>query len=380
LIEINPPLCLLKDYGSTNGTRVNGVRVAGQIRLRDGDTIAAGTSVFMVHVEGTREQLAAIRCLVCRAPAPDDIPLAVEPEDPSVTWLCPQCVERKRNFPSPPEGYWIEERIGGGGMGEVYKARVLATGQYVAIKMMIPSAARGPRAEEYFRREMKVLEQLKHRHIVEFYGMDDDLGQYQLIMEYVEGENAQQWLERHEGRAPVDQVIQLGLQLLSALSYAHGKGFVHRDIKPSNLLVTETKRGPFAKLSDFGLAKNFRDDAGFTGLTHQGDVGGSIGFISPDHIRDFRIVKETADIYSTGATLYYMLTGQYPYLDFDPNRSDAYAMILEHPTVPLRVHRPDAPEELERVLRKSLEKQSRDRWRSAAAMAEALRSLTVKAD
>ena len=132
------------------------------------------------------------------------------------------------------------------------------------------------------------------------------------------------------------------------------------------------RSGPTVKLSDFGLAKSFRDNAGFAGLTHQGDIGGSGGFISPDHIRDFREAKEPADIYSAGATLYYLMTGQYPFFDFDPNRADAYTMILEHPAVPLRAHRPDLPEAFDRVLRKALEKQPSARWKSAAAMAAAL--------
>ncbi|HEV3162844.1 MAG TPA: serine/threonine-protein kinase, partial [Isosphaeraceae bacterium] len=165
---------------------------------------------------------------------------------------------------------------------------------------------------------------------------------------------------------------RIGVQLLSALEHAHEKGYVHRDIKPSNLLVMGPPNRPKLKLSDFGLAKSFRDNAGFAGLTHQGDVGGSVGFLSPDHIRDFREVKEPADIYSTGATLYYLLTGTFPFLDFDPNRGDAYTMILEHPSVPLRAHRPDAPEGFDAILRKALEKQARERWKSASAMAKAL--------
>lgn len=371
-IEFNPPLCLLKDPGSTNGTRVNGHRV-DEIRLRDGDVISAGKSTFVIRVDGSRELQPAIRCLVCQVAPPDDIAVAAEADDDTITWVCERCAAQSMRYPTPPDGYWIESRIGGGGMGEVFKGRNLKTQRPVAMKMMIPTSAVGERAKSYFDREMKVLEQLRHPHIVECYEVFRKFGQYILVMEYVDGPNAHEWLMRHQGNAPIGEVVQIGLQLLSALEYAHGKGFVHRDIKPSNLLIAGPPGQPDVKLSDFGLAKNFRDDAGFTGLTHQGDIGGSVGFLSPDHIRDFREVKEGADIYSAGATLYYLLTGQYPFLDFDPQRTNAYIMILEHPTVPLRVHRPDAPEGLDRVLRKSLEKQPRDRWRSAAAMAEALR-------
>ena len=171
----------------------------------------------------------------------------------------------------------------------------------------------------------------------------------------------------------MNSAARIGVQLLAALEHAHAKGYVHRDIKPSNLLITGPVAKPTVKLSDFGLAKSFRDDAGFAGLTHQGDIGGSGGFISPDHIRDFRAAQEPADLYSAGATLYYLFTNQYPFYNFNPNRADAYTMILEHPAVPVRAHRPDLPEGLDKVLRKALEKQPRERWKSAAAMAKALR-------
>ncbi len=162
-------------------------------------------------------------------------------------------------------------------------------------------------------------------------------------MEYVDGKNALAWVGALAEPLPLTSAASLGVQLLSALDHAHQKGYVHRDIKPSNLLVQGQAHHPKMKLSDFGLAKSFRDNAGFAGLTHQGDIGGSSGFISPDHIRDFREAKEPADLYSAGATLYYLMTGQYPFFGFNPNRADAYTMILEHPPVPLRAHRPDVP-------------------------------------
>jgi serine/threonine-protein kinase len=372
LIEFNPPACFMRDLGSTNGTKVNGLRVEST-RLRDGDVISAGESSFVIRVDETLQEFPAIRCMGCGVRAPRDIAMAAQPDDGPLDWLCEACIEHRRRFPQPPPGYWIEGRIGGGGMGEVFMGRHLATNRLVAIKMMIPTVAASDRAKAYFRRELEVLKNLRHPNIVAYHGMVELEGQFQLIMEYVDGKSAREWTEALPGPLPVSAAARIGVQLLSALQHAHEKGYVHRDIKPSNLLVMGPPPRPRVKLSDFGLAKSFRDNAGFAGITHQGDVGGSVGFLSPDHIRDFREVKEPADIYSAGATLYYLMSGRYPFLDFDPNRADAYTMILEHPTVPLRAHRPDVPDAFDSILRKALEKQPRERWKSADAMAKMLR-------
>jgi serine/threonine-protein kinase len=371
LIEINPPNCYLKDMGSTNGTRVNGVKVA-ETRLHDGDRISAGKCGFQIQVSNTRDALPRVHCRACGREATSDVSIAARPGDRAIDWFCMPCREHRRTLPHVAPGYWIERRLGGGGMGEVYLARELATGRLVAIKMMIPTISTGEIAKLRFRREMDVLKNLRHPNIVTFYDMYEEDGQYQLVMEYVPGKDARAWLAAQPAPLSVGMTAWIGVQLLSALEHAHGRGYVHRDIRPSNLLVTGPEARPVIKLSDFGLAKRL-DEAGFTGLTHQGDIGGSVGFISPDHIRDFRGAREPADLYSAGATLYYLISGQYPFLDFNPNRANAYAIILEHPSVPLRVHRPDVPEGFERVLRKALEKQPRDRWKSASAMADALR-------
>jgi len=373
LIEFNPPVCFLRDLGSTNGTKVNANRVDA-VRLRDGDEISAGESAFVVRVEETSwDGRPKIHCLGCGMIAPHDLAVSARPDEDDISWLCDDCVAHRRSYPTTDPEYLIEKRIGGGGMGEVYLARHLPSNQPFAIKMMIPSIAASDRAKLRFERELDVLKNLRHPNIVSFHTMFDLDGQFQLVMEYVVGKDAHEWAKALAEPLTAPAAARIGVQLLMALNHAHSRGYVHRDIKPSNLLVTGPASRPAVKLSDFGLAKSFRDNAGFAGLTHQGDIGGSGGFISPDNIRDFRDAKEPADIYSAGATLYYLLTNQYPFYNFNPNRADAYTMILEHPAVPLRAHRPDLPEALEKVLLKALEKQPRDRWKSAAAMAAALK-------
>lgn len=407
-IESHPSSCQLTDLGSTNGTKINGLRVEREL-LRDGDLIAAGDSCFEVRFTEPdspgRSVLTCAGCGVRLEPefhpfwqAPTQTDVAVIPVSPRATsraaetgtWLCENCEARRKEFPETHPDYLIEEQIGEGGMGAVYRARQISKNRPVAIKMMrahnpVEEAKNtaGNKALNYFKREIEVLKDLLspngkcHPNIVAFYEIFEIDGQFHLVMEYVDGKNALEWIRSIGQPLPVATAAHIGRQLLSALDYAHSKGYVHRDVKPSNLLVMGPVHRPRVKLSDFGLAKSFSDTNVFTSLTRQGDVGGSIGFLSPDHIRQFSDVKEPADIYSAGATLYYLLTNRYPYLGFDPHRPDSYEIILEHPPVPLRAYRPDAPETLERILNKALQKQPRDRWKSARQMGEALRLFTA---
>lgn len=401
-VALNPPHCVLVDLNSTNGTKVNGLRVESA-PLRSNDVIMAGDSTFVVRFQETRAgETADARCPGCGSCFVID---GAEPADP----LCADCAARRKKFPRTDPAYLIERMIGDGGMGEVYLAKHLTTHRPVAIKMMPTTRGASERGRSYFRREMQVLKDLLmpsgdcHPNIVAFYEVLVVDRECQLIMEYVAGKNALEWLgslstvegptERsdtvvvrpsQEGDnaapvLPVASALRIGWQLLSALAYAHDKGYVHRDVKPSNILVMGPAHRPKVKLSDFGLAKSFRENSEFDALTGQGVIGGSVGFVSPDHIRDFRNLKAAADIYCAAVTLYYLLTMKFPYLGFNPQDAEAYTMILEHPPVPLRVYRPDAPEGLERLLRKALEKHPQARWASASQMAQAIRNLVPRA-
>jgi len=383
-VESQPPLCHIVDLGSTNGTKVNGLRVE-RVVLREGDVITAGDSAFSVHYsDGAYDGDPLVTCAGCGARVPVETSEnlgSVDDADPDLLkcWLCQECQVRKLKFPKTGPDYLIDEWIGGGGMGEVFRARQLSRNRPVAIKMISSSSQLGNKARGYFRREIEVLRDLLmpggegHPTIVAFYELFEVDAQFQLVMEYVDGKNALEWIKGLDRPLPIPSAALIGRRLLSALDYAHSKGYVHRDVKPSNLLIMGPAHRPRLKLTDFGLAKSFADHHGVATLTGLGDIGGSVGFISPDHILDFRQAREPADIYGAATTLFYLLTNRYPYLGFDPRDPASYQAIIENPAVPLRAFRPEAPEGFERILLKAMQKQPAKRWKSAAAMAEALR-------
>jgi serine/threonine-protein kinase len=384
-VESQPPLCHVVDLGSTNGTKVNGLRIERAV-LREGDVITAGDSAFSVHYsDGTNDGEPLVTCAGCGARVPvetsENLGAVDENVDPELLkfWLCKECQARKLKFPKTGADYLIDEWIGGGGMGEVFRARQLSRNRLVAIKMIGSSSRLGDKARAYFRREIEVLRDLLmpsgecHPTIVAFYELIEIDSQFQLVMEYVDGKNALEWIQGLGRPLPISSGAQIGRHLLSALDHAHSKGYVHRDVKPSNLLIMGPAHRPRVKLTDFGLAKSFAEHEGFATMTRFGDIGGSVGFISPDHILNFREAREPADIYCAASTLFYLLTNRYPYLGFDPRDPASYQFILQNPPVPIRAFRPEAPEGFERVLQKALQKQPAKRWKSAQAMADALR-------
>jgi serine/threonine-protein kinase len=340
MVEVNPPHCRLLDMDSRNGTCVNGARV-GTTDLKDGDQIRAGRTILRVTIEGGA---------AARAPLPETLPAtpAVAPQIP---------------------GYDILEQLGRGGMGVVYKARRREDGTLVALKTITPSVKGTRREIDYFLREAQILRQLDHPNIVAFHEIGEADGRLYFAMEYVPGTDAARLLEE-VGPLPVGRAVRMVCQLLQALDYAHAKGFVHRDIKPANVLLEQGGGRDLVKLADFGLARVYQASK-LSGLTMTGDVGGTVAFMAPEQITNFRDAQPPADQYSAAATLYKLLTGRDVY-DLPRAVQKALLVIIQEEAVPVQAHRPEVPEGLAAVIHRALAKDPQARFADARELHRAL--------
>jgi eukaryotic-like serine/threonine-protein kinase len=212
---------------------------------------------------------------------------------------------------------------------------------------------------------------LKHPNIVEFLESGITRGQFWFAMEYVAGTNLEALAQAEPGRFPIKQACRMACQVLKGLEQAHGLGFVHRDIKPENILIGRQPEGLIAKISDFGLAKSIRG-LGLSGLTFSGEMRGTVPFMPPEQILDFKTVTPAGDLYATAATLYYLLSCQFIY-DQVADGGDLIRTLLEDPPVPIQKRRPDVPATLATILEKCLARDPNDRYPTATAMRQALK-------
>jgi serine/threonine-protein kinase len=283
--------------------------------------------------------------------------------------VCGPCREQGAREPQPIAGYLVLKELGRGGMGVVSLAVRQADGGVVALKTIIPRMAGTDTQVQRFLREARILKQLDHPNIVAFRDMGESNGQLYFAMDFVRGTDAAVLLKEN-GRLPVGRAVRLVCQMLLALDYAHARRFVHRDLKPANLLVADEPGGEVARLADFGLARTYQASQ-MSGLTMTGDVGGTVAFMAPEQITNYREAQPSVDQYAAAGTLYNLLTGKFPF-DLPKNPQQRLLMILQDDPVPVRDRRPDLPAGLAEAVDRALSREPADRFPDVKALRQAL--------
>ncbi|MFO1042797.1 MAG: FHA domain-containing serine/threonine-protein kinase [Planctomycetaceae bacterium] len=346
LIKASPPECVLIDLGSRNATFVNGKRVQ-EVPLHDGDEISGGVTRIRVSIS---------------ALATDDAPEPILRNEDLAT-------------PETVGSYELLRELGHGSMGVVYLARHRRTGREAALKVMSQHRESSHDALQLFLREASILSQLNHPRIVRFHEFGLTGPTLFLAMEYVSTVSLDDLMGAERSKRQMYVACGLCCQLLEALVHAHERGLVHRDIKPANVLVTQENRRVSLKLADFGLAKNYWN-SGCSGVTDEGVTRGTLAYMAPEQVVNCRDTRPACDIYSTAATLYWMLTGNIPF----PAKTPGQMMkaILESAPPRLSTIRPDLPGELESIVLRGLEKDPKNRFASAGEFRIALQRYSRK--
>jgi len=391
LLDINPPDIRVRDLGSLNGTFVNGKKIGQRQRqqpakeaiklnfpeynLQDGDEIKLGDILFKIGVQ-LETQLNK---------TPD---LAVQEENDQRNFLtaAKKLLNLAQSGNVSLQGisdYNLTKSLGKGDFGEVFVAKHIQTNKFIALKIMLPAVATQQQGIEMFLRETENIKILQHPNIVQLLDFGFVENTFFFTMEYFSGGNVWDLMQRSGWRLPINIAVDVTLQVLDALIYAHeveiphiksvdgiitkNKGLVHQDLKPNNIFISKINDKIVVKIGDYGLSKAF-DLAGLSGQTLTGTKMGTPAFMPRQQVLNFKDELPEIDIWATAACLYNMLTGYFP-RDFT---GDPWLSVLQNSPVPILQRHHGIPQKLAKVIDLALQEKPQIYFQTAAEFKQAL--------
>ncbi|MBF0344899.1 MAG: protein kinase [Nitrospirae bacterium] len=452
ILEIRSNICIITDLNSTNGTLVNDKRIH-RMELFDGDLIRVGNTLIGVKIdEDDTEKVYTVLCSVCGNDVCDELNNVPEDEikyavytckkcqreeqerkqrvikekaKPEFTpnlkcvccqtdlsdvadndgcahefhdslYICDGCAKKEQVHPIPYKtmgDYFVLCELGKGAMGIVFKVVHNRSRRIYAVKQIHSDAVRSEDSRRLFEREMEVQAKVVHPNLVR----NIEKGQVGnvpfFVTEFLAGGDVSNLMRKvFKGPLPAALAVRITLQLLKGLSSLHSRGFIHRDLKPSNFLLSRSYDHPdcMAKISDYGLAKSY-EDAGNSlyDYTQTGKFGGSLMYMPPEQITNYKFVKPPSDVYAIGVSIYYMLTGRYtvtvPKMNSGGHGADSpkrvrhpVEIILEDAPTPILQRKNDLLPQLAQVIDKAVMKEADKRYQTADEFREALKWVSKK--
>jgi eukaryotic-like serine/threonine-protein kinase len=399
LLDINPPQIRIRDFGSRNGTYINGTLIGKrhpettpeqaknlifpEHDLHNGDEIKLGNTLFQVTIETPIET---------PIEATQPITKFADREKTNVLAHVKQLVQQAdANTPNDItiEGYTLLKYLGGGGFGDVYLARNQKNQEEIALKILLPQMQQNEYIVNLFLREIENTKALSHPNIVTLrdYGKSNEL--FYFTLDYCNKGSISDLMRQRQQPLTLKQASSIIIQTLHGLEYSHtasipnikqadgsyttGQGIVHRDLKPANLFLHQIGNNTLVKIGDYGISKAF-DQAGFSGLSMSGTMAGTPYFMSRPQLINFKYAKPEVDIWAAAACFYYMLTYTHP-RDFTDPSKDPFRLVLETSAVPIRQRNSSIPKPVAEVIDKALIDNPSIPFKTAAEFRQALESV-----
>ncbi len=414
ILEVNPPNARLQDLGSLNGTYVNNKKVGGRdanetpeealarhsfpwVDLKNGDVITTGDTRFNVIIQLSNAVTGTIRCQKCGRDVSNEAG-AVR----GGTYVCESCQKSASSSPFELLQQFLEESrigrptyrknatstlkygfhqetlakfsdwdvikvLGVGLFGSSYLLQHRDNKKMAVLKLMLPKIAASDELKDRFLEETAAIRKIQHPNMVEFYESGYRNGIFYFLMEYCNIGNLESL--RHGGIVKPGDLILSMLQALEPLTQAHSNGFVHRNLKPQNILLHTAEKKIFVKISDFGLSRSFSLN-GLSGMTLTGGAAGSYPYLPRELLVDFKYSRPESDIWSIGATMYNLLTGEFP-RNFSHSR-DPLDVILHGDIIPIGSRNSSIPKEMAEIIDRAVRNNPADRYKHAGEMLSAL--------